>query len=118
MRLLNPDGTFATTKAFVFLTDGLLNVPLPPGEIIPDNLTEASPLSVDMFNDACDQLRQDNVIRYTLAFTNNALDMVPVLRDCASDPKADHFFQPMSGDELEDAFRDIALQVRTLTITK
>lgn len=113
-----PDGTTASTKAWIFLTDGLFNVPWPVGAPIPPQLNSASPDSIQLFNNACDQLRAANVIRYTIALEAESFGMVPTLRDCASIPKSDHFYQPMSGDSLEDVFRNIALQLRTLVITK
>lgn len=118
------DGTFAATKAWVFLTDGLFNIPVPPGQPLDlvlnsqtgEMVLDKSPISEQMFRDACDELEDRGVQRYTILFgtTGNR----PLLRNCASAPKADFFFEPQSNGELRDTFRAIALQLRDLVITK
>jgi len=54
----------------------------------------------------CNQAKNDDVIIYTVAF-ENAESGAAFLRQCASEPKSEHFFNATSGTEFRQAFQRI-----------
>lgn len=65
----------------------------------------------------CQQMKATGITVYTVGFDIGNTGLAhDTLSDCATSPS--HFFNTTTGDELRQAFREIALQISTLRIAK
>ncbi len=99
-------------KIAILMTDGIYNTK--GGQQYGDNSSTAVTLSNDSIK-ICDNMKAAGVIVYAVGFDlGNAQLPIKTLSKCAS--SADHFYNTTTGDQLRQAFRDIALKISTLRL--
>ncbi len=96
-----------TIKAVILMTDGIFNTSYENGA---QNRT-----STNQARRICDNMKAQDVIVYAVAFQAPGSARA-TLEDCAS--TEDHFFDASSGEQLKKAFRDIAINLKQLRISK
>ena len=102
-----------TAKAIILMTDGEFNQTHPS---VPEN-------SIELAMEFCDAMKQEpyNVQIYTVGFqVPSNVATTPggksILDYCAT--SAGHAFEPSNGDELTDAYREIAQSISDLRLTR
>lgn len=95
-------------KAVVLMTDGEFNTSYLNGGRNRTSDRQAREL--------CDAMKAREVAVYTVGFDLRDSSAIDVLRDCATDE--DHFYRAENGDDLRMAFRDIAVRLKNLRISK
>lgn len=108
-----PYGDKDIRKIAILMTDGEYNVQYA------DGIAGTSPngTSTTQARTLCTNMKAAGITVYTVGFQlpqNGA--SVTTLQQCATDPS--HFYNAESGDALQQAFRDIALQISTLYLTQ
>lgn len=116
---LNSKGSPKLKKIAVLMTDGEYNTEYCSNGVTSDVMTCTLP-NGNATNQAkllCSAMKLKGIDVYTVGFdlggNNTALNM---LRDCASGPT--QFYQADDGEQLKQAFRDIALKISNLYLTK
>ncbi len=67
----------------------------------------------------CRRMKQDDILVYSIVFDVSAGSTIEnIFRSCASEPNAPYFFNAPDGDQLEEAFGDIADDLVKLHISK
>jgi len=67
----------------------------------------------------CRRMKQDNILVYSIVFDVPVGSTIEgIFKSCASEPNAPYFFNAPSGDQLEQAFGDIADDLVKLHISK
>lgn len=94
-----------SAKAIILMTDGAFNRQNAPGQ---GN-------SVQQAEDLCDEIKETGIVIYSVAFQAPS-SAEAVLEYCASGPE--FFFDPASGQELEDDYRAIATSISDLRISQ
>lgn len=105
-----------TKKIAVLMTDGMYNSTHDSDGV--DATASSSINSTDSSTQAknlCEAMKADNVEIYTVGFQLDDSTAIATLQACATD--ASHFYQASTGDELKNAFRDIALKTIDLYIS-
>ncbi|MEL7113301.1 MAG: TadE/TadG family type IV pilus assembly protein [Pseudomonadota bacterium] len=92
-----------TVKAVILMTDGMFN----------REYVLAQGDSEDQATRMCDEMRDQQVLVYSVAFQAPP-DAIAILRDCAGDDS--RFFDASNGEELLDAYAAIASQLSALTL--
>jgi Flp pilus assembly protein TadG len=101
------------TKAIILMTDGKNTmVPTYPAHANADPAPQADAL----LNDICDNVKNDGIQIYTVAFKVDSSDAKHMLRDCATD-RSKAFDADDSG-ELLSSFREIAQKLAAIRLTK
>ncbi|MGI9378025.1 MAG: pilus assembly protein TadG-related protein [Methyloligellaceae bacterium] len=95
-----------TIKAVILMTDGEFNTSYLNGA---ENQT-----SSDQAIEICDDMKSNNVVIYSVAFQAPA-NAEATLRACASDDGG--YFNAENGEDLREAFRDIAIRLLNLRIS-
>jgi phospholipase/lecithinase/hemolysin len=73
--------------------------------------------STTQAREICTRMKAAGLIVYTVGFQlNQTGDAIETMRQCATDET--HFFNSTTGEELRQSFREIALQISTLRISK
>ena len=93
-----------TVKAVILMTDGAFNTYYESGQGNSDKQSKK----------LCKQMKDEGVIVYAVAFQAPKAGK-KVLKKCASSP--DYFYDAKNGQELQDAYSDIASQLMNLRIT-
>jgi len=91
-----------------------------------DNVDDADSGTPNMESDAdnkvlriCRRMKQEDILVYTIVFdVNSGSDVENVFKSCATKPFAPYFFNAPDGEDLEDAFKDIAADLVDLHISK
>ena len=102
-------GTAKTKKIAVLMTDGEYNIEY-------QSLSNGS--STTQARTLCDNMKKAGVAIeiYTVGFQlGGNQTAITTLSQCATDSA--HFYNTSTGDELKQAFRDIALKISTLRLT-
>lgn len=94
------------TKVLIMMSDGEYNQ-IRPGSGNPNSPTQARAL--------CDEMKKKGIIIYTVGFNAPASGQA-VLNHCALSP--DFAFKPTNGQELTEAYKDIALSISDLRISR
>ena len=140
MRLISPDEPFIEgsewgdeewNKAIVLMTDGEMSPSSAYSGYWDSNKTAnsiSSGSNVDELNDrlleVCEWLKDEprNVIIYTITFDHATSDISEdtkeIYRQCASEPKADHYFEAPSQANLITAFEQISGALANLHLKK
>jgi Flp pilus assembly protein TadG len=106
---MNSKGEPKLRKIAILLTDGEYNY-------YGGNSANTSQVSAHA-QQICNKMKEAGITVYTIGFEIGTSGWAfNTMRDCATSPS--HFFNSSSGDELRQAFREIALQISTLRITK
>lgn len=67
----------------------------------------------------CRRMKQDNILVYTVVFdVGFGSSIENVFKSCATEPNAPYFFNAPDGEELENAFRDIAADLVDLHVSQ
>ncbi|MEM9168509.1 MAG: VWA domain-containing protein [Pseudomonadota bacterium] len=66
----------------------------------------------------CRRMKQQDILVYTIVFGLNNTSLEEVFRTCATSPNAPYYYKAPSGDELEEAFGDIAADLVKLHISQ
>ncbi len=98
-------GTSDNIKAVILMTDGIFNTEYVPGN--GDSAAQAE--------DLCDNMRDEGVVIYSVAFQAPASSEA-LLRDCAG--VGARYFDADNGQELREAFQEIALSLLQLRIAE
>lgn len=103
-----------TLKAVVLMTDGLFNTAFVNGG---SNCNDNLPLSSNLAKQMCDAMKAKNIIVYTVGFrlAGNAAAKA-TLDYCASGPSRALLAE--NGQQLNDAFQNIAVQLNNLRLAK
>jgi hypothetical protein len=103
--VLMTDGEYNTEYCSNGVTTDVMSCTLPNG----NSAAQAAKL--------CTNMKAKGIDVYTVGFelggNNSALNL---LRNCAS--STTHFYEAENGEQLKQAFRDIALKISTLYLTK
>lgn len=100
-----------TIKAVILMTDGVYNTYGGNyGNGVPRDNSEADAQAL------CGNMKNKEVIVYSIGFQLNDARATAVLQNCATSPT--HFFRAEDGDQLRAAFRDIAVQLNSLRLSK
>lgn len=111
---MGQNGQPALQKIAVLMTDGVYNTT--GGTQYGDNSSQARTISQNTVN-ICTNMKAKNIIVYTVGFHLEGNQLaINTLRSCATDES--HFYNSTTGDELRQAFRDIALKISTLRVAK
>ncbi|KAB2851249.1 MAG: hypothetical protein F9K44_02260 [Hyphomicrobiaceae bacterium] len=103
-----------TLKAVILMTDGLFNTAHVSGG---SSCNDNNPLSSNLAKQMCDAMKAKGIIIYTVGFRlagNNAAQAT--LAYCASGNS--HALLAENGQQLEDAFQNIAVQLNNLRLAK
>jgi len=99
-------------KALILLTDGEnTKAPTYPAHDS-DDRTLADTLTTQL----CDAVKADGIVLYTIAFDVSDALIRDLLETCGTTPA--HFFEPTTASELADAFDEIAMSLRNLSLSK
>ena len=108
-----PYGQQGLRKVAILMTDGEYN------QQYKDGVADTSPngTSTQQARALCTNMKAAGITVYTVGFQlpQNG-ESVTTLEQCATDPG--HFYNAGNGDALQQAFRDIALQISTLYLTQ
>lgn len=109
---LGEKGSPKLQKIAILMTDGVYNTT--GGSQYGDNSSQATTISNNAVS-ICANMKKAGVIVYTVGFAlgRNQLP-INTLKNCATSPA--HFYDTSTGDQLRQAFRDIALKISTLRI--
>ncbi len=116
---LNEKGQPKLKKIAVLMTDGEYNTEYCSNGVTTDNMscTLANGNATNQAKLLCTAMKAKNIDVYTVGFAlggnNTALNL---LRNCAS--STTQFYEAENGEQLKQAFRDIALKISTLHLTK
>jgi hypothetical protein len=67
----------------------------------------------------CRRMKEQDILVYTIVFdVGSGSTIENVFKSCATEPNAPYFFNAPDGDDLEDAFQDIAADLVSLHISK
>ncbi len=87
-----------------------------------DNIDQTSEMENEADNKIlriCRRMKQDDILVYTIVFDVNAGSTIEnIFKSCATEPTAPYFFNAPDGDQLADAFGDIADDLVKLHISK
>ena len=125
-------GTDNLIKAIIFMTDGVFNTPYCNGVTANDAIYPGAPGDWDQIN--CNSPNgssksQAESLCTAIKTSSNHIDLYVVGFDLASDATTlaflqacatdtDHFYRADTGDDLEDAFKDIAQNLSDLRISR
>lgn len=107
-----PYGTKDLIKAVVLMTDGEFNAAYAGS----DDQSAASRESFRRAESLCENARREGVVIFSVAFDLRDEDAERALSDCAS--SENYFFRAESEDELRRAYRNIAIKLNELRISK
>jgi hypothetical protein len=104
-----------TLKAVVLMTDGLFNTAHVAGG---SNCVDGNPVSPSQARQVCDAMKAKGIMVYTVGFrlSNAGPGAAGTLQYCAS--SAGHFISAENGQQLRDAFANIAIQLNNLRLSK
>jgi hypothetical protein len=121
-----PYGAAKLAKIAVLMTDGEYNTQYCQGivdrnsfALSSDSINCSSPNgpSTDQARTLCSHMKAAGVTVYTVGFDlGGNPTAIDTLSDCASSPE--HFYNATTGDELRQAFRDIALKIAILRLVE
>lgn len=121
-----PYGTAKLQKIAVLMTDGEYNTQYCRGvkdrdsfAFSSDSINCSSPNgnSTDQARALCTNMKAAGITVYTVGFDlGDNQTAIETLRECATSPDA--FYNTTTGDELRQAFRDIALKISTLRLVE
>lgn len=117
---LSPDGAPVLKKFAVLMTDGVYNTY--GGVNHSDGSSQAATISGKAVQ-ICNNMKAAGIKVYTVGFQLGGSTLaINTLKDCASREAGDpadqpsYFYNASTGEELRQAFRDIALQIATLRL--
>jgi len=99
------------TKAIVFMTDGE-NVSSPTYPLHDGRVAREGE---ELFREICKNIKDDNIVIYTVAFEVTDFPTILFLRECATTP--DHFFNASNTTALEESFEAISRRLQKLSIS-
>ena len=112
LNVLNSNGEPKLRKIAILMTDGVYNTR--GGKQYSDNSSTA----VDISNDSiaiCNNMKAAGITVYTVGFDLGRNQLaIKTLSECASSDE--HFYNTDTGDQLRQAFRDIALKISRLRL--
>ena len=110
-----PYGDGKTLKVVILMTDGLFNSAYVNGG---SNCTDGNPVSPDLAIQMCNSMRAKGVAIYTVGLRLSLAGpaAVATLQACAGDPARALLAE--NGQELKDAFQNIAIQLNNLRLSK
>lgn len=123
-RLLTPTEPFAEgvtfetlasergAKALILMTDGE-NTRAPD---YPTHESADQQLANDLTKELCVNIKNQNIIVYTIAFDVTDIEIKDILQGCATTPS--HYFDAASANDLIDAFSSIAMSLRRISLSK
>lgn len=101
------DGLTGAVKVMVFLTDGI--------NTRWDGYVEQPDPAQDVrFTTACNNMKASGVVIYTFRYGNGG--DASLLRDCASNPKTDFYYDAGTGTELVNRFNTISEEINRIRI--
>jgi Flp pilus assembly protein TadG len=109
-------GTPKLKKIAILMTDGEYNsthdINGIPGGNANGNSSSGQSIAI------CNQMKQDNIEVYSVGFNMSSASPTAVntLQNCATD--AAHYYDAEDGEQLKQSFRDIALKISSLYLTK
>lgn len=104
------DGRTGATKVWIFMTDGIFNMPLPARG------RDHSEISDEDFHTYCAAVKGSGAIAYTIRY--GGAGNYALLHACASEPKETHFFDAPNPQDIIAVFEKISLDIKGLRITK
>jgi Flp pilus assembly protein TadG len=111
---MGQNGQPALQKIAILMTDGAYNTTA--GTSYSDNSSQARTISQNAVT-ICSNMKAKGIIVYTVGFQLGGATLpIDTLKSCATD--ASHFYNSTTGEELRQAFRDIALKISTLRVAK
>jgi Flp pilus assembly protein TadG len=112
LTVLGENGQPKLQKIVILMTDGAYNTT--GGTQYGDNSTQAKTISNNAV-EICKNMKAVGITVYTVGFAlgNNQLP-INTLKSCAT--SSAHFYETTTGEQLRQAFRDIALKISTLRI--
>jgi hypothetical protein len=99
-------------KVLILLTDGE-NTKAPS---YPEHDSTDRALADNLTVQLCDNVKNDGIILYTIAFDVTDANIRSLLEGCGTTPG--HYFEPDNATELADAFEKIATSLRNLSLSK
>ena len=112
MHELNDYGEPKLRKIAILMTDGVYNTYL--GTQYSDNSSTAKTISNNSVQ-ICSNMKAAGITVYTVGFDLGGNQLaIKTLRDCAT--SEEHFYNTDTGDQLRQAFRDIALKISRLRL--
>lgn len=106
--------TSDTIKAVLLMSDGEFNLSYLNGAST--DMTAMTDESYAQFQALCTGMKDKKVVVYMVGFGIPNARAVTEMQTCASGDK--HFFQAVTGNELKDAFKQIATQLKSMRLTK
>lgn len=100
------------TKALILMTDGE-NTRAPD---YPTHNNTDQMLANDLTKEICANIKDDEIVVYTIAFDVTDTEIKDILEACATTPS--HYFDAASADDLIDAFASIASSLRNISLSK
>ncbi|MGI9384039.1 MAG: pilus assembly protein TadG-related protein [Methyloligellaceae bacterium] len=102
-------------KAVVLMTDGEFNAAYTGT----DSRSRATDESFNRADKLCDNMKREGVVVFAIGFDLHENDAINALRDCATEDRDGKlFYQAKNEEELRKAYRDIAIRLTNLRITK
>ena len=109
---LSENGQPKLQKIVILMTDGVYNTS--GGTQYGDNSSQSKTISNNAVS-ICDNMKDTGIIVYSVGFALGGNKLATsTLKSCATSTA--HFYDTTTGDELRQAFRDIALKISTLRI--
>lgn len=109
---LNEHGEPRLRKIAILMTDGVYNTQ--GGTQYSDNSTNAKTISNNSVQ-ICNNMKAAGITVYTVGFDLGGNQLaIKTLKDCATSDE--HFYNTQTGDQLRQAFRDIALKISRLRL--
>jgi Flp pilus assembly protein TadG len=106
--ILMTDGEYNKTYSIYGIEAGTSRAPTPSGT--------ANDTSPNQAMAICDQMKDDKITVYTVGFDlGDSQTAIDTLEDCATSPA--HFYNATDGEQLKQAFRDIALKISSLYLS-
>jgi hypothetical protein len=108
-------------KIAILMTDGEFNLSYFDAGSVGQVYNDAGKVQTrQAASELCSAMRDQGIEIFTIGFDLNEKNAKATLRDCASKdtPKTRHFYEAANGAELAQAFRNIALNVESLYLTR
>lgn len=108
-----------TRKFAIIMTDGEFNVAYAGVDKKNSQFGQAKK-SMQYARKLCDNMKKQGIEVFTIGFALKEKDAKSVMKDCASPdtPQMTYYYETNSGDELKDAYADIAYRIKKLRLVR
>jgi Flp pilus assembly protein TadG len=116
-----PYGSEKLRKIAILMTDGLYNTQYDSNGIMVDYGSSTCPNSANgcsttQARELCTAMKQKGIEIFTVLFEQNNQSIIETMKQCATDPTK--YYSADSEEQLKQAFRDIAIKLSSLYLSK